>query len=88
MNTVGLAPGTYDVTFDDFASAFPTEAFGEVNGVYDNVPLMLNPLSQSFTISAVPEPSTWGLLLCSTAAFGVCRWRRRATVAAKTTRCD
>ena len=79
VNTVGLAPGTYDVSFNDFASFFPTEAFGEVNGIYDSVPLVLNPASRSFTISAVPEPSTWGVLLCSMAAFAVCRRRRRMT---------
>jgi hypothetical protein len=32
-----------------------------------------------FSVNPVPEPGTYGLLLCGAAVFGVTRWKRRAS---------
>ena len=93
---VPVAPSvTFDGSVLDFFAA--TDETGEFGVLFDPFVVEFHPLAStsaefgalredytlgSWSLSAVPEPATWGLLMIGFAAIGAASRRRLATVAA------
>jgi hypothetical protein len=74
-----IAPGTYTPSYSFVGTAQETANFGYT--VPDNESINVSGDFAQVTISAVPEPSTWAMMLLGFAGIGFMAYRRKSKAA-------